>query len=347
MPILQVTVKMKKIKNSKNIIQNIYKCIKLYKRNENKTWRYFMKNNSHIRFGGYSPPETTHSQASLFFKNSITKENKDFKVDLFWNILDFGYRAEDLLSMVESGILTMCYFSTSYLTERIKELGIIDLPFIFQDLKQAHKNLDGNLGKNLSDKIEMETNFKVLGFWDNGFRHLSNNLHPIQDPSDCKNIKIRLQPNEIHVQTFKALKAKPVPIDLKPGMKKIQLGEVDAQENPLENTMTYKVDKYHKYVTLTGHFYGARGIFCNKDFFETLDKNKQKKLKISIRKAIKKQRKLSEKKENKVEKILKQRGIEIIKLNSNQKNKFKKEVSSVIKKAKNTLGSEIFNLIEN
>ena len=78
MPILQVTVKIKKIKNSKNIIQNIYKCIKLYKRSENKTWRYFMKNNSHIRFGGYSPPETTHSQASLFFKNSITKENKDF-----------------------------------------------------------------------------------------------------------------------------------------------------------------------------------------------------------------------------------------------------------------------------
>ena len=92
--------------------------------------------------------------------------------------------------MVESGILTMCYFSTSYLTERINELGIIDLPFIFQDLKQAHKNLDGNLGKNLCEKIEMETNFKVLGFWDNGFRHLSNNLHPIQDPSDCKNLKI-------------------------------------------------------------------------------------------------------------------------------------------------------------
>ena len=79
-----------------------------------------MNDNLHIRFGGYSPPETTHSQASLFFQKTITKE---FKVDLFWNILDFGYRAEDLLSMVESGLLTMCYFSTSYLTKRVKELG--------------------------------------------------------------------------------------------------------------------------------------------------------------------------------------------------------------------------------
>ncbi|MBE17404.1 MAG: hypothetical protein CMH79_01460 [Nitrospinae bacterium] len=303
-----------------------------------------MKKNLNIRFGGYSPPETTHSRASLFFKNSIEKD-KRFKVDLFWNILDFGYRAEDLLSMVESGILTMCYFSTSYLMERVKELGIIDLPFIFRDLKHAHKNLDGKLGEMLSKKIEMETNFTVLGFWDNGFRHLSNNLHPVYEPSDCKNMKIRLQPNDIHVQTFKALKSKPVAIDLKPGMKKIQLGEVDAQENPLENTMTYNVDKYHKYITLTGHFYGARGIFCNKDFFKELSKNKQTLLKLSIRKAIEKQRKLSEKKENEVSKILKNRGIEIIKLNSKKKNNFKKEVSSIIEKAKKTLGTKIFDLI--
>jgi len=303
-----------------------------------------MKKNLNIRFGGYSPPETTHSRASLFFKNSIEKD-KRFKVDLFWNILDFGYRAEDLLSMVESGILTMCYFSTSYLMERVKELGIIDLPFIFRDLKHAHKNLDGKLGEMLSKKIEMETNFTVLGFWDNGFRHLSNNLHPVYEPSDCKNMKIRLQPNDIHVQTFKALKSKPVAIDLKPGMKKIQLGEVDAQENPLENTMTYNVDKYHKYITLTGHFYGARGIFCNKDFFKELSKKKQTLLKLSIRKAIEKQRKLSEKKENEVSKILKNRGIEIIKLNSKKKNNFKKEVSSIIEKAKKTLGTKIFDLI--
>lgn len=305
-----------------------------------------MKKNLNIRFGGYSPPETTHSRASLFFKNSIEKD-KRFKVDLFWNILDFGYRAEDLLSMVESGILTMCYFSTSYLMERVKELGIIDLPFIFRDLKHAHKNLDGKLGEMLSKKIEMETNFTVLGFWDNGFRHLSNNLHPVYEPSDCKNMKIRLQPNDIHVQTFKALKSKPVAIDLKPGMKKIQLGEVDAQENPLENTMTYNVDKYHKYITLTGHFYGARGIFCNKDFFKELSKKKQTLLKLSIRKAIEKQRKLSEKKENEVSKILKNRGIEIIKLNSKKKNNFKKEVSSIIEKAKKTLGTKIFDLIVN
>ena len=303
-----------------------------------------MKKNLNIRFGGYSPPETTHSRATLFFKNSIEKD-KRFKVDLFWNILDFGYKAEDLLGMVESGILTMCYFSTSYLMERVKELGIIDLPFIFHDLEHAHKNLDGKLGQMLSEKIEMETNFTVLGFWDNGFRHLSNNLRPVYEPSDCKNIKIRLQPNDIHVQTFRALKSKPIAIDLKPGMKKIQLGEVDAQENPLENTITYNVDKYHKYITLTGHFYGARGIFCNKDFFKILSKNKQTLLKSSIRRAIEKQRKLSKRKENEVAKILKNRGIEIIKLNSTRKNKFKKEVSSIIEEAKKNLGTKIFDLI--
>ncbi|MED5578962.1 MAG: TRAP transporter substrate-binding protein [Nitrospinota bacterium] len=305
-----------------------------------------MNDNLHIRFGGYSPPETTHSQASLFFQKAIIKEFKDFRVDLFWNILDFGYRAEDLLSMVESGLLTMCYFSTSYLTKRVKKLGIIDLPFIFKDLNHAHKNLDGKLGEVLAKEIENQTNFFVLGFWDNGFRHLSNRLHPVHEPSDCKNLKVRLQPNDIHVQTFKALKTKPVPIDLKPGIKKIQLGEVDAQENPLENTITYGIDKHHKFITLTSHFYGARGIFCNKDFFEALDRNKKTLVKLCVRKAIKKQRKLSEQKEREVEKILKQRGIEIVKLNSTNRSKFKKKVSIVIDKAKETLGPEIFKLIE-
>ena len=80
---------------------------------------------------------------------------------------------------------------------------------------------------------------------------------------------------------------------------------------------------------------------------EELSKKKQTLLKLSIRKAIEKQRKLSEKKENEVSKILKNRGIEIIKLNSKKKNNFKKEVSSIIEKAKKTLGTKIFDLIVN
>ncbi|HJP12886.1 MAG TPA: hypothetical protein QF533_00790, partial [Nitrospinota bacterium] len=95
-----------------------------------------------IRLAGYSPPDSTHSQASIHFKESLEKRlGNAVDVDVYWNILDFGYRADDLLSMVECGLLTMCYFSTSYLTNLFPELyqlEIIDLPFVFKNEESAH-----------------------------------------------------------------------------------------------------------------------------------------------------------------------------------------------------------------
>ncbi|MDP6277659.1 MAG: hypothetical protein QGI11_03990, partial [Nitrospinota bacterium] len=135
-----------------------------------------------IRLAGYSPPDSTHSQASIHFKESLEKRlGNAVDVDVYWNILDFGYRADDLLSMVECGLLTMCYFSTSYLTNLFPELyqlEIIDLPFVFKNEESAHSALDGALGKYLTEKTEECTGYRVLCYWDNGFRQLSNLLRP-------------------------------------------------------------------------------------------------------------------------------------------------------------------------
>ena len=78
-----------------------------------------MPENIKIRLGGYSPPDSTHSLAAVHFKESLEKKfGKVVTVDLFWNVLDFGYRADDLLSMVECGLLNMLAFPPNLFTER-------------------------------------------------------------------------------------------------------------------------------------------------------------------------------------------------------------------------------------
>lgn len=298
-----------------------------------------------IRFAGYAPPDSTHSRAALRFKESLRqKVGEAVQVDLFWNVLDFGYKLEDLMSMVECGLLTMCYLSTSYLAARVPELEVIDLPFVFENEMRAHAALDGRLGAFLTDRTESRTRYRVLGYWDNGFRHLTNRLRPIRTPSDLKGMRIRLQPNEVHVRTFALLGAIPVPVDLKEGIALIERGEVDAQENPLANAVTYGVSKYHKYVTLSGHFYGARGIYVHRESFDSWPAEVQRAAREAAREAIGFQRRLAADTERELRIRLEKEGLSFIDLTADERSAFVRVVQPVLEEARGRLGSEVLEL---
>src|SRR4029077_5982883 len=103
-----------------------------------------------------------------------------------WNIMDFGYRAEDILWLVEHGLLTLGYQSSSYLTGRGPGLGFVDLPFLFSKNDTARAAMDGALGKFLAAKIESQVNYRILGWYENGFRQISNKLRTVRTPTDLK-----------------------------------------------------------------------------------------------------------------------------------------------------------------
>ena len=108
-----------------------------------------------IRMGGYGPPTTGFSRALKLIGDTLAAEFGDrIDVKYVWNIMDFGYRAEDILWLVEDGVLTLGYQSSSYLTDRVPELGFVDLPFLFEKRDQARAAMDGALGRFLGDKIE-------------------------------------------------------------------------------------------------------------------------------------------------------------------------------------------------
>src|SRR5437868_7833499 len=168
-----------------------------------------------IRMGGYGPPTTGFSKSLKFIGDKLTAQFGD-RVDVkyVWNIMDFGYKAEEILMLVETGILTLGYQSSSYLTDRVPELSFVDMPFVFDSTETARAAMDGALGKRLEQAIESKCNYRILGWFENGFRHISNKVRTIHTPDDLKGIRIRVLPSQIQARTFELLGAAPLILDL-------------------------------------------------------------------------------------------------------------------------------------
>src|SRR5918911_313134 len=144
-----------------------------------------------IRMGGYGPATTGFSKALKFIGDRLERQFGDrIDVKYVWNIMDFGYKAEEILWLVESGILTLGYQSSSYLTDRVPELSFVDLPFLFRDNDHARGAMDGALGHRLVQAIESKANFRILGWYENGFRQISNRVRPVRAPADLGGIRI-------------------------------------------------------------------------------------------------------------------------------------------------------------
>ncbi|MPZ52664.1 MAG: hypothetical protein GEU79_08010 [Acidimicrobiia bacterium] len=240
-----------------------------------------------IRIGGYSPSTSVHSRAiSHLVERMETRVGDAVKFDVVWNVMDEGRPATDLLDMVGRGDLACCYFSTSYLGARVPQLDLLERPFLFADLDEAHRALDGALGTELTMATEANTGFEVLGYWDNGFRHLTNRLRPVRTPDDLKGMQVRLQPNRLHAAMVEAWGATPVPTELSAGIEMITSLQVDAQENPLANTVAYGVDRVHHHLTMTGHLYGARGVYANPRILASLPTDIAEAFRLSVQEAI-------------------------------------------------------------
>src|SRR5262249_19287300 len=168
-----------------------------------------------IVMGGYAPANNGFSLSLKRIGDRVaSKFGKDVEIHYVYNILDLGYKGEDILWLVESGVLTMGYQSSSYLTDRVPDLGIADLPFLFSDNATARGAMDGKFGETLVQRTEAKMSYRILGWFENGFRHVSNSLRPIHTPSDMKGMRIRVLPSKVQERTFELLGAVPRVLDL-------------------------------------------------------------------------------------------------------------------------------------
>ena len=299
-----------------------------------------------IRLGGYGPATTTFSRALKLIGDRVKAALGDrIEIRYVWNIMDFGYKSEDILWLVESGVLTLGYQSTSYFTDRVPEVGLLDLPFLFETRETARAAMDARLGEMIAGKIEAGLNHRVLGYFENGFRHISNRLRPVRRPADLAGMKIRMLPSDIQVRTFELLGAVPLRMDLTEAIERIRAGIIDAQENPLANTVPYGVHKFHRFHSLTSHFYLSRPIFLHRPSYDAWPSDLQRAMGEAVREAAVLQRDLAIAEEDKALAEIKREGCEVLTLDATEHAAFVAAVQPLRSDAHTLYSAELLSLL--
>jgi tripartite ATP-independent transporter DctP family solute receptor len=178
-------------------------------------------------------------------------------------------KTRETMEMVRMGTLEVALGGVSHIQRHVAELGILGLPFLWKDSETMFQVLDGALGKYMESRLDA-AGFHTLGFWDNGFRHITNNRKPILSVADLKGLKIRTMPNPVHIAFFKALGAAPAPMDWTEVFEALRSGVIDAQENPIAQIHAARLVEVQKYCSLTGHVNEPGAVVMSKQFYNKL-----------------------------------------------------------------------------
>jgi TRAP-type C4-dicarboxylate transport system substrate-binding protein len=299
-----------------------------------------------IIMAGYGPATTSFSLALKRIGDRIeTKFKGDVEVRYVYNILDLGYRGLDILWLVEEGVMTAGYQSSSYLTDRVSDLSLIDLPFIFPDNRTARAAMDSELGRTMTASIEANTDYRILGYFENGFRHLSNRVRPVRSPADMQGMSMRVLPSKVHERTFELLGAEPEIMDLSEAIARVKAGTIDAQENPFANTVTYGVHNFHKYHTASSHFYISRPIFFHRPTFDAWPEELQQEMRAAVTDAVAFQRSMKDQEETDAAEVIRAAGGEIVELNQEELELFVSAIQPIHAEARSQYSPELLSLV--
>ncbi|MDP2697173.1 TRAP transporter substrate-binding protein [Thalassospira sp.] len=244
-----------------------------------------------IRVAGNFATEHSSSLAMVKFEEELERlSGGAIDVNIF-PAQQLGGAAENVQS-VKTGAIELMWVGTAYLTRTVPELEVVGLPFQFPDRKAAFAIVDGPVGAALDDKLATE-GLKSMGYMELGFRQLTNNVRPIVTVEDIAGLKIRLQPNETHLATFRALGANPVAMDVKELYSALEQGVIDGQENPFAIINVAGYAEVQKNVSNTGHFFDFISVVGNKAWFDGLDAETQAMVHEAMDTAITYQRELA------------------------------------------------------
>lgn len=262
---------------------------------------------------GHTLADTSHYQKGMEkFKELVEqKSNGELTLQIFPNGSLGGER--DMIEGLNVGSLDMVLTSTAPMNGFVPEISAVDLPFLFRDADHAHKVLDGEVGQDLRKKVETKLpSVTTLAWWENGFRNVTNKNAAINTPEDLKGIKVRIQENPIHSDTFKSFGAQPTPMSFTELFTALQQGVIDGQENPVPVIYTSRFNEVQKHLTMTRHFYSPSLLMVAKNTFNGLTPEQQKALSEAAVEAGNYERQVVQDMEKQYLAELKEKGMNII-----------------------------------
>lgn len=268
------------------------------------------------------------------FKEIVEEELPDkVKVEVYHSG-QLGTEGEALEGMQDSS-LEMAIATSGPVSSIIPRIGVFDLPYLFPDRESAHELFDGEIGDKYNDLL-LEKDIVNLGWFENGFRQITNSKHPIENPDDLKGIKIRVLESQVAVDSFNMAGADATPMDWGEVFTALQQGTIDAQENPFPVIYSHGLDEVQDYLTISNHNYSAGLLMIGEDTFDRFSDEEKKILRKAGQEATKYQREVNQEQNEEYLELLK----ETMEVSEIDMEEFKEAFSPVYDSYRDENGSE-------
>jgi len=243
-------------------------------------------------------------------------------------------------SALQGGVQELMVGPTSGLVGVVKEYALLDLPFLVSSFKEADSLLDGPVGQSLFQKLEAH-GLVGLAYWENGFRHLTNSRRPVNKLEDIAGLKIRVIPNPVYIETFKALGANPLPLPYTELYGALETRSVDAQENGLGLIESGKFYEVQKYLTLSAHSYTPYIVLASKKWFDKLSEADRDVVRKAAVDAGTYQRQINREETRKLVDQMKKHGLQVVDLPAAEANRMREKVKPVHEKFTEQIGAAL------
>ena len=238
------------------------------------------------------------------------RTNGEYRIEIYPNGVLGG--ESDMLDSMSMDMLDLGIITSGPFVNFCKEMGVLDMPFLFASNEEAYRILDGEIGQELLDKLE-NAGLKGLAYAERGFRNITNSVKPVASAADVENLKLRVMENEVYTKTFQALKVNAVPMAWQDALTALQQGTIEGQENPINVIFSYALWDYNqKYITLDRHSYSTAIITMSLEKWNALDADTQAIFKQAAQEAAEYERAWVAEQESGQLDAIKSHGVEVI-----------------------------------
>lgn len=289
-----------------------------------------------LKFAFQNQKEHPQAQGAAKFAELVAaKSGGKIKVNLFPG----GALGGDLqtVSALQGGTVELTVLNAGLLSGSVKEFAAVDLPFLFNSGAEADAVMDGPFGKRLLDKLP-EKGLVGLGYWDLGFRNLTNSRRPVAKLEEIAGLKLRVLQSPIYIDLFNTLGANSTPMPFPELYSALEQKTVDGQENPVTVIASSKFYEVQKYLTLTRHTYNPQALIISKKFWDGLSADERKLIGEAAEEAKLFQRKVSRDQETSALESLKKGGMQVSEVAPAEMARLRDKVKPVVEKFSKEVG---------
>lgn len=291
-----------------------------------------------------NPTQSTHIMSEEFKKQVEEESDGRLNVELYPSGSLFPSDRE-AIEAVQLGNVEMTIPALASVSGFDRDFMILDLPYLFEDTEEAYSVLDGPFGQGLLDGLE-DVNIKGLVYGENGFRHITNNIHPVYTPEDIEGQKMRTLESPVHADVFNAFGANASPFAFGEMYSTLQQGTYDAMESPIALMYTSNLYEVQQYMSLTSHVYMPVALLMNNDFYESLEPDLQEIVMDAAEDYRENQRILSQEQDEEYMEEMIDAGLQVNDLTDEERQAFIERVEPVYDKYEEMLGPELFNELD-